>query len=370
MRDRFDWRWLGVPFLGSSLRAWIAALAIAAVSYLVLILVKRLVIRRIGRLAGRTAPGLHDLAVELARRTRRWLLLLPVVYFGSLFLTLPPHIEAVLRSAAVLAVLIQLGLWALIGIDFWVTGTRRRRMAEDAASVTLIGALGFIAKLVLWTVLLLLVLDNLGVNVTALVAGLGIGGVAVALALQNILGDLLASLSIVLDKPFVLGDTINVGDLTGTVEDIGLKTTRLRSVTGEQLVFSNSDLVKSRIRNYKRMAERRITFTFGIAYGTPADALEEVPGLVREIVGGLDQVRFERAHLKRLAEGSLEFEAAFTVLAPGYDLAMERQQAILFALLRRLQEKGIELALPVPAPAAAGTSGHGRTYLDLDAEKG
>jgi small-conductance mechanosensitive channel len=347
--DRLDWRWLGVPFLGSSVRAWIVALGIAAASYLALLLIRRLVLRRVGKLAGKTASGLDDLnglAIELAERTRRGLLLLPVIYFGSFFLSLPARVDAVLRSVAVLAVLLQLALWALIGIDFWVTSTRRKRLAEDAASVTLIGALGFIGKLVLWTVLVLLILDNLGVNVTALVAGLGVGGLAVALALQNILGDLLASLSIIFDKPFVLGDTINLGDLTGTVENVGLKTTHLRSVTGEQLVVPNSDLVKSRIRNFKRMAERQVTLCFGVAYGTPAETLAAIPGLVREIVEAQGEVRFGRAHVKRLAESSIEVEAAYTVLSPDYNLYMDRQQAINLALLRRFEENGIALAFP------------------------
>jgi len=316
--NRLD-SWLDGLFLGSTVRAWITAAGVTAAAYLAVLLVRRLVVRRVGKLAGKTLSGFDDLnalAVELAERTRRGLFFLPVLYFGSFFLNLPKRVDTVLRSAAVLAVLLQLALWALSGIDFWVASTRRKRLAEDAASVTLIGALGFIGKLVLWTVLVLLILDNLGVNVTALVAGLGVGGIAVALALQNILGDLLASLSIVLDKPFVLGDTINLGDLTGTVEDVGLKTTHLRSVTGEQLVVPNSDLVKSRIRNFKRMAERQVTLSVGVVYGTPAAALASIPGLVREIVEAQEQVRFGRAHLKRLAEWSLEFEAAYAVLSP------------------------------------------------------
>jgi len=246
-----------------------------------------------------------------------------------------------------------------------VARTRRQRLAEDAASVTLIALLAFIAKAVLGAVVLLLILDNVGVNVTALVAGLGVGGIAVALALQNILGDLLASLSIVLDKPFVLGDTINIGDLTGTVENVGLKTTHLRGAGGEQIVISNSDLLKSRIRNFKRMAERQVTLTFGVVYGTPAAALAAIPGLVREIVEAQEQVRFGRAHLKRLAEWSLEFEVAYAVLSPDYTLYMDRQQAINLALLRRLEDAGIALAFPTrtvhfagePAPAGDVTSG-------------
>jgi small-conductance mechanosensitive channel len=358
--DRLDWRWLDVPFLGNSARAWIVAVAVAVAAYLILLLLKRLVVRRAGKIAERTATEVDDFVIEMVQRTRRWLLLLPVVYFGSLSLRVPPRVDGVLRSAAILAFLLQLTLWALLGINFWVASTRRKRLASDAASVTLIGALGFMGKLVLWVVILLVALDNVGVNVTALVAGLGVGGIAVALALQNILGDLLASLSIVLDKPFVLGDAIQVDDFNGTVEHIGLKTTRLRGVGGEQIVFPNGNLLQSRIRNHKRMAERRVTFTFGVAHGTPVAALEKIPGLVRAIVEAEDQVRFDRAHLRRLGDASLEFEVVYVVLTPDYNLYMDRQQAIYLALLRRFEEDGTALAVPtrtvrlegLPAPEA------------------
>jgi small-conductance mechanosensitive channel len=347
--NRLDWRWLDVPFLGTSVRSWLLAFAIAAAAYLALMVIKRLVVRRVGRIAGRTATEVDDFVVDMVRRTRRWLVLLPVIYFGSLFLTLPAHVESVLRSAAIVAVLLQIALWALIGIDFWVARTRRKRLAADAATVSLIGVLGFIGKLVLWTLMVLLVLDNLGVNVTALVAGLGVGGIAIALALQNILGDLFASLSIVLDKPFVLGDSIQVDDFNGTVESIGLKTTRLRSVSGEQIIFPNGNLLQSRIRNHKRMTERRIAFVLRVAQGTPAEALEKIPAMVREIVEGIEgreQVRFDRAHLKSLADWSLDFEVVYFVTTPDYNVYLDRQQAINLALLRRFEEAGIALAFP------------------------
>jgi small-conductance mechanosensitive channel len=303
-------------------------------------------VRRFGRIAGRTATEVDDFVVDMVRRTRRGLVLLPVIYFGSLSLTLPAHVESVLRSAAIVAVLLQIALWALIGIDFWVASTRRKRLAADAATVSLIGVLGFIGKLVLWTLMVLLVLDNLGVNVTALVAGLGVGGIAIALALQNILGDLFASLSIVLDKPFVLGDSIQVDDFNGTVENIGLKTTRLRSVSGEQIIFPNGNLLQSRIRNHKRMVERRIVFSLGVVYGTPAETLERIPAMVREIVQAQDQVRLDRVHLKRLAEWSLDFEVVYFVTTPDYNVYLDRQQAINLAVLRRFEETGIALAFP------------------------
>ncbi|HEX7184682.1 MAG TPA: mechanosensitive ion channel family protein [Thermoanaerobaculia bacterium] len=342
-------RWLELGFLGSSVRDWLTAVALGVAAYLFLYLLKKLVIRRAGKIAERTATDVDDFVIELVRRTRRLLMLVPIAYLASFVLDLSDQARDFLKSAAVVALLLQIALWMLVAINFWVARTRRKRLEVDAASATLIGAAGFMAKLVLWTVIVLATLENVGVDVTALVAGLGIGGVAVALAVQNILGDLLASLSIVLDKPFVIGDTIHVDDYVGTVESIGLKTTHVRSISGEQIVFSNSDLVRSRLRNYKRMAERRAVFTFGVVYETPVGKLEKVPGMVREIVEAQDQVRFDRAHFKRLAESSLEFEVVYFVLSPEYSLYMDRQQAILLTLMRRLEGEGIHLSAPTRA---------------------
>ncbi|HEV7226556.1 MAG TPA: mechanosensitive ion channel family protein, partial [Pirellulales bacterium] len=181
---------------------------------------------------------------------------------------------------------------------------------------------------------------------SALVAGLGVGGIAIALAAQNVLGDLFASLSIVLDRPFILGDFIAVGDFSGAVEHIGLKTTRLRSLSGEQLVFSNADLLQSRIRNYKRMYERRIQFTFGVAYGTSRDQLTAIPGMIREAIAAHEKTRFDRAHFKSFGDSALIFEAVYYVLSPDYNLYMDIQQAINLTLLQGFAAAGIDFAFP------------------------
>jgi small-conductance mechanosensitive channel len=191
-----------------------------------------------------------------------------------------------------------------------------------------------------------LALDNLGVNVTALVAGLGVGGVAVALAVQNILGDLFASLSIVLDKPFVLGDFIIVGELLGAVENIGIKTTRVRSLSGEQLIFSNNDLLNSRIRNFGRMAERRVVFQLGVVYGTPKAKLEQIPAIIRSAIEAQQQTRFDRSHFAGYGDFSLDFENVYYVLDRDYNVYMDIQQAINLEIYGRFAEDGIEFAYP------------------------
>ncbi len=357
-----------ISVLGQPLAAWVEAGAIFLVTLLAILLGRRLLLLKGARRAADTpgtpatpaTPGSRDhTLIRLARKTRFTLLVFPALYVASSPLALPAAGERALKTVAILALLLQVAIWSSAGIDAWVASYRRRRLLTDAASATTVAALHFLAKLVLWVLLLLLALDNLGVNVTALVTGLGIGGIAVALALQNILSDVFASLSIVLDKPFVLGDTIGVGDATGTVLSIGLKTTRLRSATGEQLIFGNADLLKGKIKNFKRMEARNVTLAFSLAYDTPADELEAVPGIVRAIVEGLPDVhdiRFDRAHLKGFGSGGsvgsagYDFEVAYAVLTADYGTYMDRQQAIDLALVRALAERGIALARPDRLP--------------------
>jgi len=192
----------------------------------------------------------------------------------------------------------------------------------------------------------LLTLENLGVNITALVAGLGVGGIAVALAVQNVLGDLFAALSIALDQPFVVGDFLIVDDFLGSVEYIGIKSTRLRSLSGEQIVISNSDLLKSRLRNYGRMSERRVLFATSITYETPLELIERVPGIIRKIVEAQPHTRFDRSHFATHAATSLDFETVYYVLSADYNRYMDIQQTINLQLHRELTELGVEFAYP------------------------
>jgi len=281
----------------------------------------------------------------LVRSTRFAVLTALVLVFGTSLLV--PDWEAWFRPLVLALVALQVGIWGSALISWWLTAYQRRHLEQDAEAVTTMRAGGFLARLVLFGLLLLLVLDNIpGVEVTALVAGLGIGGIAIALAVQNILADLFASLSISLDKPFAIGDFIVVGEHMGTVENIGLKTTRVRSLSGEQLVIANDDLLRSRIRNYRRMSERRVLFGFGIVYQTPYRKLHSVPGIVREIIGTTEQARLDRAHFKGYGDSALEFEVVYYVLSPDYNVYMDVQQSINLALFRRFEQEGLEFAYP------------------------
>lgn len=340
-------RWLQTTiFVRDPVLDWLIAAGIATLVFLGILFLKRLAASRLGRMAERTATGLDDLVLGLARRTRPWLWAIPSAYLGSFYLDLPPGASVAWKSAAIVAVLFQVALWSSIAVDYWVA-RQNRRTEGDATTFALAGVLRFVLKVVLWSVLLLLALDNLGVDVTALIAGLGIGGVAVALALQNVLGDLLASLSIALDKPFVIGDAITVDTLTGTVEHIGLKTTRIRSIGGEQIVFSNGDLLKSRIRNWARLRERRVVLTFGIPLDTPTGLVPRVPEMVRQAVEARDLIRFDRAHYTGFSASSFNYEAVYWILTPDYAAFMDRQQAVNLDLLQAMEREGIALG-PTP----------------------
>ena len=341
-----DFQNLESLFLGNSLNSWIITAGVTAVIVLIAFAIKWLVVVRLSKFAKRTDFVYDDAIVESVRATRMWLVFFPALLIGVQGLDLPDRLLGGLGKAATLAFFIQLGLWVSAVMRFTIARSRAKAMETDPGTATSLSALSFVGKMLLWAVILLLALDNLGVDVTAMVAGLGVGGIAVALAVQNILGDLFASLSIIVDKPFVIGDFIIVDSYMGSVENIGLKTTRIRSLGGEQIVFSNSDLLNTRIRNYKRMRERRIVFQFGVLYSTPAEQLEAIPAMVRESVEALETTRFDRAHFQGFGDSSLNFEAVYWMLDPDFNLYMDRQQSINLALVRKFTAEGIDFAFP------------------------
>jgi small-conductance mechanosensitive channel len=336
-----------LTFLQNDPRDWLLAAAVAAACMLLLALLRRFVGQRLVAITTRSKSQLDDDLVNVFTHTHGLFLFLLSLYLGLRFVELPPRLGAVVDSVIMIALFIQAGLWSGALLKLVLDRYGERQLAENPASATTLSAIGFIGKLVLWSVVLLLILDNLGINVTALVTGLGIGGIAVALAVQNILGDLLAALAIVLDKPFAVGDFIIVDEYLGSVEKVGLKTTRIRSLSGEQLVFSNADLLNSRLRNYGRMYERRVVFSLGVTYQTPRGKLELIPQIVRQAIEAQgEQVRFDRSHFKEYGAFSINFETVYYVTSADYNLYMDIQQAINLAIHRRFEEEEINFAYP------------------------
>lgn len=325
----------------------VIAAGVAATTFLLLYLARSIVARKLAAWAQRSAAQWDDLLADMVSATHNLMLFGIALLVGVNNLKLPPKAENIVDHGFTLILLSQVGLWGHRVIRGWRNlQINRYQAAENGAAAMNYGVLSFLAEAVLWIILILMVLDNFGVNITTLVASLGIGGIAVALAVQNILGDLFASLSIALDKPFVAGDFIIIDTMMGTVKHVGLKTTRIQSLSGEELIFSNADLLKSRIRNYKRMTERRVVFQIGVVFGTAPEKLKRVNEIIREAVQSQSGVRLDRTHFKAIGASSLDFEVVYYVLDPDYTRYMDIQQAINLALMERMQSESISFAFP------------------------
>ncbi|MEJ7813320.1 MAG: mechanosensitive ion channel family protein, partial [Gemmatimonadaceae bacterium] len=318
---------LNRTFYGNTVSTWLNALVVLVVSVTLLELVRALAIRRLGGFARRTTTSIDDMIVRVLQRTRVFLLIWLSLTVALRALVLPPGVASWLGAVAFFGLLAQVGVWLSGATAFWADHYSRERASTDAATVMTMRAASIGARVLLWSLLVLFALEHLNYSVTSLVTGLGIGGIALALAVQNVLGDVLAALSIVIDKPFVVGDAISVDTFTGTVEHVGLKTTRIRSATGEQIIFSNADLLRSRIRNFKRMYERNVTFAIGVVYGTPYATVARIPGIIREAIEGQPHTRFDRSHFRRYTDSALEFETVYAVLSTDYITFVDTQQA-------------------------------------------
>ena len=331
-------------YAGNTVLAWLVAGCVWIALILAMRLVQGLLTQRLDTAAKRTQTEIDDIVVSLLRRTRWFFLAAIALYVAAQLLALPPGVVRGVHIVVVVLLLAQAAIWGNTAINLWVSRTTVRCVQDDAARTTTVTALGYLARVLLWSFILLLALDNMGFNVTTLIAGLGITGIAVALAVQNILGDLFASLSIMLDKPFVLGDFIVVDNYMGKVEYIGLKTTRGRSLFGEQIIFSNTDLLKSRVRNYKRMLERRVVFPLSVTYENPLETLRIIPSVVKEAIEAQPHARFGSAHFKEFRDFALSFEIVYFIDNADYMQYMDIQQAINLAIFEKFHAREIEFA--------------------------
>ncbi len=358
-----------LTFLGNDLATWAVALALFLITFTVLPLVARFISAQRRRLAARGAvPQLIDLAAVLVERTSPWFLWGIAVWFASRDLSLPPRLEHWLTVILILLLWMQMALWAMRAVRFTLDRRRSRSLGPDTLLKSSMEVILFVAALIIWGIAALLALNNLGIEIQPLLAGLGIGGIALALAVQAVLGDVLASLSIALDRPFGVGDALTVDDCQGTVEHIGVKSTRLRSINGEQIIISNGDLLKSRVRNFGRLFERRALFQLDVHYGTPVASLAAVPRVLREIIEATPDTRFDRCHLLRCTDSALQFETVYFVTRPDYKSYADAQQSINLRLLERFHAMEIVFAavapralqLNPPAPPAADEGGQQR----------
>lgn len=345
-----DADFLARTFFGSTFESWLLLLGALLLTTVLLSAARWAIHWRVRSQAGHAQRWPEQVITNVLVRTRGYFLFALALYLSARIADWNDRGLGWTASLFTFAALLQSGRWITGLIALWMGRYKAEKLEADAAAVTSMQALGFVAQVIVWAVIALMLLDNVGIDVTALVAGLGIGGIAIGLAVQNILSDLFASLSIVLDKPFVIGDYLAVGTDSGTVENIGLKSTRIRSLSGEQIVFSNGDLLSSRVRNYRRMEERRIAFAFGVTYDTTADELRAIPDLVRDAVEQQNAdgpvLRFDRAHFKAFGDSSLDFEVVYYVLVRDYATYMDAQQAINLALVEAFSERDIGFAFP------------------------
>lgn len=324
----------------------LVALALILGATLVLKGLLHALLTRLSRLTSRLHTDWDDIVIYAFMGTKAWAIFTWLAVAALPFLNFHSSVRDAGRQIAVVVTGLQIIIWGLRGIGHWRKNFLDRRIATDTSSVAAIGLLGTALQALLVVLIALLALSNLGVDIGALIAGLGIGGIAVALAAQNILGDLLASMSIVLDKPFVVGDFIVVGDKAGTVMNIGVKTTRLRSLSGEELVFANKFLLESQVQNFKRMHERRVVLKFGVTYSTSEAQLKHIPGWVRTFVESDEGLRFDRCHFSGLGASSLDFELVYYVKSSEFNDHMDRQQRLLLSIFSKLNEEKVEFAFP------------------------
>ena len=344
----------GMPLFDNSLLQWTIAAAIAIAVFVVLMSARRAVRGYHKRLQATPKTEILEIPLEVLSRTTLLFFVVVALYCGLKTLTVGAKTASLMDSVITITSFWQAGVWGVAAAGAYIDRKRRASMTADRAAVGSLSIISFIVNVVIWALVAMLTLENLGVDITALVAGLGIGGIAVALAVQNVLGDLFASLSITLDRPFVVGDFLIVDDFLGSVEYIGIKSTRLRSLSGEQIIMANSDLLGSRVRNYGRMNERRVVFATRVTYQTPVELIEKVPVLIRRIIEEQKDTRFDRSHFQIHSPGSLDFETVYYVLSADYNRYMDVQQAINLALHREFAKLGIEFAYPTQKLYVAG----------------
>ncbi len=310
-----------------------------------LYVLRGIALRYLNRLAERTVNRIDDIVAGTLSRTSLLAIIAVSCYIAGHYLMFGKRVDRVLNIGLAVAFSIQFAIWLqtfiTLSLDEWRTRHNdKRNHASMAATIR------FVSRLIIWTLVTLFIASNLGLRLDAVITGLGIGGVAAALAVQSVLGDLFASLSIYFDRPFEIGDFVIVDEYLGVVEQVGLRSTRVRALSGEQVVFPNADLSRSRIRNYGRMFERRIVFKLGVTYQSSPEQLEAIPGIVRAAVEAQEHTRFDRCHFFQYGDFSLNFEIVYFVLSPDYNAYMDVQQAINLQIFRNFAANKIDFAYP------------------------
>lgn len=331
--------------LGNTLQQWIIAISILVASFIVIRILKKVFLSKLRGWTNRTHSTLDDFFILAIEKQGIPFLYIFAVYAALNILELHPRVQKI-ADVAILVAGTYFVIRAIISaISFALNNYTSRHNGATTRTKEMRGIV-IIINVILWLGGVVFLLDNFGYDITAIVAGLGIGGVAIALASQAVLADLFSYFVIFFDKPFEIGDFIIVDEKMGNVEYIGIKTTRLRTLGGEQLVFSNTDLTNSRVHNYKRMQHRRIEFSFKVIHNTSIEKLRTLPSTVKDIVQQQPKTRFDRAHFKSIGDSGLDFEVIYFIESPDYNFFMDTQQAINLALYAHFEKEDLHFAHP------------------------
>lgn len=325
---------------------YLLALGVSLLTYILIWLAKLILTTRVAKFFGHEKNKWDDYVVYTLEKTTQFFMIGSSIFAGFKFIPHKKTYNIYADRIFFVIIMCQVAVWAHHLLTLWITSAISKKVRRNPAAASSISLIQLFARFVLFSIIFLFTLSNLGIKITTIIAGLGVGGIAIALALQKILGDLFASLSIVLDKPFVVGDFIIIDQYLGEVEKIGLKTTRLRSLGGEQIIFSNSDLLATRIRNYKRMRERRIVFQLHLKMNASTDTLKNAVSIISAIIRTKQRVRFERCHFMKINHASFDIETVYWVLSDDYDTYMDIQQDILFDIKNAFEQEGIVFTCP------------------------
>jgi small-conductance mechanosensitive channel len=332
-------------YFGNTTLDWVIAPGIIVVGFFLLRLVKNMALVKLKKWAAKTSTSVDDFLIAGIERSGIPLLYILLAYSALNYLTFPPKIMHTITTVIWLAVMFFVLRIATAAVKYFIFSALQQKEDSDARKKQARGLI-LILNITIWVLGFIFLLDNLGYNIGTLIAGLGIGGIAIALAAQTILGDLFSYFVIFFDKPFEIGDFIALDDKTGTVEHIGLKTTRIRTLSGEELICSNKDLTDSRLHNYGRMQKRRVLFKIGVVYQTSSEKLKQISVMVKDIIESQEGVEFDRGHFMGFGDSSLNFEFVYYVLKPDYAVFMNKQQQVLLDIFEEFENENIDFAYP------------------------
>lgn len=332
-------------FWNNTIEAYLWAVGILLIGFTLLKIFRNIILSKLKKIAAKTPTLIDDLLVKVIEKS-----LLPLVYFGLFIaalkiLNLADIIQKGINIFSAIFLTFLITKMIISAVNFSLYSYTKKSDETEKQEKQLRGIKGLI-NFVVWALALIFLLDNLGVKISTVIAGLGIGGIAVALAAQAILGDLFSYFVIFFDRPFEIGDFIVVGDKSGTVENIGIKTTRVKAIGGEQLIFANTDLTNSRIHNYKKMERRRVVFRIGVIYQTSAEKLKSIPSMIKEIISNTPGANFDRSNLASFGDFSIYFETVYYVDGSEYNQYMNIHQSISLNIFEKFEKEGIEFAYP------------------------